>query len=334
MSTETLEFTEQIRRKVLNTVGFFFLFIITVLAIFNVVYHSQYLFASLELLFSFFSLYVFIKSRHNACPPKITFLYLLCIAMLIVLGSYLLPISDVLFLWGFFFPTIAYLLLGKSLGFQLSLVVFVLLSAVITHGVLASDLFDVQPVMINFITCYLTIWCVSHFFELSRAKTQESLIKLAFTDALTSTNNRLAFSKTFDNYLDDYLLMIDIDNFKSINDQYGHDVGDRALTLISDSFKSEADCSRTFRVGGEEFCVWLSASDIERALTHANKLRTAIADIRLYADDERVHLSFSGGLVKHDANLNEPALLKSADKLLYQAKNQGKDRIEHCLKAL
>lgn len=327
MSSSNLEFTDQIRRKVLRAISFFFMFIVTALAIFNVVYHSQYVFAALEFSFSLFSLYVFLQCRERLCSAKIVFTYLLFIALIILLGILLLPITDVLFIWAFLFPTVAYLLLGQDLGMRLSLIVFAVLSAALTSSLLASIQLAVQPVMINFVTCYLTIWCVSHFFEISRAKTQESLVKLALTDSLTSTNNRLAFSKTFDCYRGDYLLMLDIDNFKAINDQFGHDIGDRALTLISDSFKYEMELSRIFRIGGEEFCIWLSAHDIQRALTDANKLRESIANIELYADDKRVNLTFSGNLIKHDTNQSEPDLLKRVDKLLYQAKNQGKDRI-------
>ena len=66
---------------------------------------------------------------------------------------------------------------------------------------------------------------------------------------------------------------------------------------------------------------------MEIAVTDANKLRESTANIELYVDEKRVNLTFSGGLIKHDTKQSEPDLLKRVDKLLYQAKNQGKDRI-------
>ncbi|WP_394248471.1 GGDEF domain-containing protein [Vibrio profundi] len=330
MSCEILDSTDRIRATVLSAVSFFFMFIVSMLAIFNVVYHSQYLFAALEMLFALFSLYVFVQCRRNRYSVRVAYWYLLCIASLILLGTALLPITDILFLWGLFYPTITYLLLGKRLGFQMSLIVFVLLVSATCYQVLFSGGLPLEPVLVNLVTCFLGIWCVSHYFELSRAQGHESLAKLALTDSLTGCNNRLAFNRTFNDYRDDFLLMIDIDNFKSINDEYGHDVGDQALKMISERLKNEAANHRIFRIGGEEFCVWLTASNMDDALGKANDLRSRITQFPLNAGGEKVHLSFSGGLVKNRLGLTEDEVLKRADTLMYQAKEQGKDRVLQC----
>lgn len=328
-----LEATEQIRRKVLRAISFAFLFILTALAAFNIIYHAQYVFAALEGLFALFSVYVFIKCQKVICSDNTIYLYLLNISFLIILATAILPITDIVFLWGFFFPTICYLLLGQLRGFQLSLLHFSILGSVLTHRLLSEQVLAVEPVMINFVTCYLSIWCISHYFELSRAQAHSSLANLALTDTLTRTNNRLAFSKAFNNFSGGYLLMIDIDNFKSINDRYGHDVGDNVLILISETLKKEVHADRIFRIGGEEFCIWLSAKNIDMALATANQLRTAIMNIEFTIDDDPLTLSFSGGLVKHEEKCDESSLLKRADRLLYRAKEAGRNKVLHCSEA-
>lgn len=327
MDFESLDSTDRIRTTVLSAVSFFFMFIVTALALFNVIYHNQYMFAALEMVFALFSLYVFVKCRQKYYSVTLVYWYLLFIASLILIGTMLLPITDVLFLWGFFFPTITYLLIGRRLGFQLSLIVFIALTAATVYRILNTGDLPLEPVLINLVTCYLGIWCVSHYFELSRAKSHDSLAKLALTDALTGCNNRLAFSRTYEAYREDFLLMIDIDDFKSINDEYGHDVGDQALKMVAQRITQEIALHRMFRIGGEEFCVWLSARNIDDALSQANDLRTYISRLPFYADDQKVVLSFSGGLVENQPALSEDELLKQADMLLYQAKQQGKDRV-------
>ncbi|MET2898950.1 GGDEF domain-containing protein [Vibrio rotiferianus] len=332
MSVENLEYTERIRNRVLSAVTLIFTFVMLALVTFNVFYNSQYLLAFIEGLFAFLSLYIFFKCRKGHCHPYLVFFYLLSIALLILTANLLLPLTDVVFLWAFFFPTISYLLLGGALGFKLTTIVFVSVGAVLLARLFDDQIFDYGPVTINFATCYITIWCVTHFFELSRAKANTSLSKLALTDALTGTSNRLAFTSSFASFVGDYLLMFDIDDFKHINDEHGHDIGDKALSEIGGCLKAEVGNERVFRVGGEEFCVWISAKHMSEAITKANRLREAISNIQLKADSRDVYLTLSGGLVKNEYH-TESDLLKYADQLMYQAKMNGKDQITHCAEA-
>ncbi|YCO00894.1 GGDEF domain-containing protein [Vibrio sp. VNB-15] len=332
MSIENLEYTERIRNRVLSAVSLIFTFVMFALVTFNVFYHSQYFLAFIEGLFAVLSLSIFLKCRQGYCHPYLVFFYLLSIALLILTANLILPLTDVVFLWAFFFPTISYLLLGGSLGLKLTMVVFVSVGAVLITRLIDNQIFDYGPITINFVTCYITIWCMTHFFELSRAQANASLSKLAMTDALTDTNNRLAFTRSFVQYAGDYLLMFDIDDFKHINDEYGHDIGDKALAAIGRCLKIEVGNERVFRVGGEEFCVWISAEDISEAISKANRLREAISNIQLKAESRKVSLTLSGGLVKNRYS-TESNLLKYADQLMYQAKMNGKDQINHCAKA-
>ncbi|MER2491593.1 GGDEF domain-containing protein [Catenovulum sediminis] len=322
-----LAFTDQIRRKVLRTMSLAFFFIVSILASFNILFNGQYLFAALEVIFALFSLYIFITSKTSGCSPRVTFSYLLFIAALILIGAYFLPISDVLFMWGLFFPTIAYLLLGSRLGFRLTLSIFAALVMVVTAKLSASELFKTGPVLINLVTSYLAIWCVAHFFEQSRAKANDSLIKLAMTDVLTGVNNRLAFSNSLEKFYGQYLLMLDLDHFKAINDQHGHDAGDKALILVAQALNEKVAANRIFRIGGEEFCVWLPEASLVSAQIAADNLRQHIGDLNFCADNQNVEITFSGGVVKFEPSMSESNLLKQADELLYNAKVTGRNKI-------
>jgi diguanylate cyclase (GGDEF)-like protein len=126
-------------------------------------------------------------------------------------------------------------------------------------------------------------------------------------------------------------LMIDIDHFKNVNDTFGHATGDLAIRAVATACGSELRNSDLIgRIGGEEFCILLVETELEKACGVAERLRGLVQDIRLTADDGRtVGLTASIGVAglrhgEHDL----PDLMARADKALYQAKNAGRNRVE------
>ncbi len=119
------------------------------------------------------------------------------------------------------------------------------------------------------------------------------------------------------------LALIDVDNFKQINDQYGHEVGDKVLELIAYELQNsvrEADI--VGRWGGDEFIIILRNTDINRARKVAERILNYIRNMKVNS----LKLSVSLGLAEYQGeNLKE--LIKKADKALYKAKEKGKDRI-------
>ena len=124
------------------------------------------------------------------------------------------------------------------------------------------------------------------------------------------------------------LLILDIDNFKCINDKYGHDIGDiilvklaRILTQIIRKNDIVA------RIGGEEFAIFLHNSDINNILMIFERIRTILGDSPIHNDPEDIIISVSCGvaLAYNAAEFNKT--YKNADKMLYKAKNTGKDRM-------
>lgn len=127
------------------------------------------------------------------------------------------------------------------------------------------------------------------------------------------------------------MLVADLDDFKKINDGYGHDVGDHVLrefgVLIRDTLRK---VDMVFRFGGEEFVILLPRLDEDSALRAAERLREAVAEHSFFAaaDGERLPIttSIGGAIYPRDA-LSEETLFKAADTACYRAKNSGKNRV-------
>ncbi|HEX8855663.1 MAG TPA: GGDEF domain-containing protein [Thermoleophilaceae bacterium] len=120
------------------------------------------------------------------------------------------------------------------------------------------------------------------------------------------------------------LAMIDIDDFKQINDTHGHPVGDEALRLVAEALhRAVRDDDRVFRVGGEEFAVLLPGLTAADATAAAERLREAVARIEFL-----VPLTVSVGLASWPEGASDrDSLIEHADCALYQAKRAGKDRV-------
>ncbi|MEC4725644.1 GGDEF domain-containing protein [Shewanella sp. D64] len=330
MNDSGLDLTNQIRSKVLGSLSFTLFIAAISFAIFNAIYHQAYAFATLELIFAGFSFDIFWNnSKKNNYSVNKLYFYLLFLAFLIVFGTYSFPLVDALFVWAFSFPIISYLLLGKRFAFRVSLFVFLSIGTILFIKLVLLGEFDIEPVMINFLFCYICIWTVSHYYELSRASAHDSLIKLAHSDSLTQTNNRLAFSDVFSDHQGEYLLLLDLDDFKSINDTYGHDIGDKVLVLVANCLKTLVDESRVFRIGGEEFCIWLDTTDIERAVYFSEEIRKNVAQQPIECNGQSVVITISGGLAKHKYNMKQSELLKIADNRMYSAKKRGRNQVVH-----
>ncbi len=161
----------------------------------------------------------------------------------------------------------------------------------------------------------------------------EELQLLATRDSLTGCLNRRTFFEIFDRECAAHqrhqrgigCLMVDVDNFKLVNDRHGHVAGDEVLrrvasTLMSVARESDAVC----RYGGEEFCVLLPETRIEQAATVAERLRQAIAEL----DFGPLAVTASLGVSTIEGGTADPReLLEQADRSLYYAKHRGRNRV-------
>ncbi|HSH21577.1 MAG TPA: sensor domain-containing diguanylate cyclase [Candidatus Caenarcaniphilales bacterium] len=124
-------------------------------------------------------------------------------------------------------------------------------------------------------------------------------------------------------------LMIDIDHFKRLNDRYGHATGDRVLHAVGQAISGSVRAEDTpARYGGEEFAVVLRQGGPEHAVEIAERIRRAIATIPPSQMGVREHVSVSVGVaVSRAPDVDLERLLQSADKALYRAKREGRDRV-------
>ena len=170
------------------------------------------------------------------------------------------------------------------------------------------------------------------------ASANRKLQTMAMTDALTGLpNRRSALARLKDvvaeaNRHDEPLscIMIDIDHFKYINDSHGHDIGDSVLKKISDLFSSNArSYDMVSRIGGEEFLVICARSTLEESRHLAERLRVAVEKMKIIENEEMITTTISLGVgVWHEAMRDGEAMIKSADRALYKAKQLGRNRVE------
>ena len=160
----------------------------------------------------------------------------------------------------------------------------------------------------------------------------------ASTDSLTKVMNRAAFSTLVDAFLKEVraaehrangaLLIIDADNFKAVNDRYGHDRGDEALVTIAESIKSTIRAPDIVgRLGGEEFGVFLPGANRDQAERVAERIRATVNDVAFVPDGTVYPLSVSVGGAVFEATLPFADLFRSADQQLYAAKQRGRNRV-------
>jgi len=161
-------------------------------------------------------------------------------------------------------------------------------------------------------------------------------------DSLTGLFNRRAFEKKITEEFERSkryghplsLLILDIDNFKAINDTHGHHGGDAALVKISGTLRSKTRQSDfPSRYGGEEFVLILTETDQESALQVAKKIHEDIRSSTFGTAAHQFSLTVSIGLSSTSTNeySDWQRMLEDADRALYKAKNQGKDRVEACV---
>jgi two-component system cell cycle response regulator len=166
------------------------------------------------------------------------------------------------------------------------------------------------------------------------AKQKAALIYLATTDELTGALNRKNLATSLSSSIESFkhtgtdtsLLLIDIDHFKTVNDTYGHLVGDKLLTQFSEVIKHLLPAeAKLFRFGGEEFLVQYEDCDLQKALEMAQRLKQAVNQTDF--DGVPVNVSCSIGVAELRINDSLEEWLKQSDIALYAAKKSGRNRV-------
>ena len=168
---------------------------------------------------------------------------------------------------------------------------------------------------------------------------QRELELLARTDALTGLNNHRTFMNELTHEIEQAVrhssplsvMILDLDDFKHVNDTYGHLIGDRVLLMIAELITKHVRLTDiTARYGGDEFCVALPNTTAQGARLVARKLREEIADKEFSVDGAApFHITCSIGLAQFYKDMkNSLVILKFADQALYKAKSAGRNRVK------
>lgn len=188
---------------------------------------------------------------------------------------------------------------------------------------------------------YMTIGTVASFslFGYIRGRHAEKLNRLSITDGLTGIYNHRYLQENLKHEIERshrYVtpltcLMIDIDDFKKINDQHGHPFGDEVLKTIAGLIsRAVRRTDEVGRYGGEEFLVIMPQTTTEAAQPLAERILKTVADCTFASEGDTVSVTVSIGLATYpfpkDNSLSKTSLLSAADQALYRAKQAGKNR--------
>lgn len=170
------------------------------------------------------------------------------------------------------------------------------------------------------------------------SRVQVELLQLSHTDQLTGLLNRRGYDQAAVKALETarksnvpvVAFMCDIDRFKSINDQFGHDFGDQVLIEIGETMRcfGEANGMLVARHGGEEFAAFMTNVTSEQAVRHANALRRVCAAKRITSSGgAHASVTLSIGLAASNDPTALADIMRTADQALYLAKRRGRDRV-------
>ena len=178
--------------------------------------------------------------------------------------------------------------------------------------------------------------------ELKKLKTDyKKLSELVHTDSLTGLNNYRHFCTAIEQEMERcrrtgqplVLIMLDYDHFKQVNDNWGHNNGNRALILLASCLRNTLRKFDTAcRYGGEEFSIILPNTNLMTGVRVAERLRRTIASTPLTIDENQsIALTISLGVAAYKGNKEDTAeqLVKLADAQLYRAKKEGRNRVCH-----
>lgn len=245
--------------------------------------------------------------------------------------------SSTAFVWVYLTPVICYLLLGRvggslySIPFGLLALGIYLYKNDVTLD--ARDLIDLG----NAVLCGVLIILFMFIYEGRRTDAYQQLQRIARTDTLTGVANRGSFEQSLIQSIQEaershnplVLVILDIDHFKSVNDRWGHDSGDKALQHICNNLNARLRISDTLgRLGGEEFGLILRNTDRAGAEPLVEQLRRQICNNPLHYGKQVIELSATFGLAEWPVDGRTiDDLYRCVDRRLYSGKDQGRNQV-------
>jgi len=189
---------------------------------------------------------------------------------------------------------------------------------------------------------FLSFFSVIWFFQKNILRSEKKITELANTDSLTGLYSRGFLMDIFEHKFEQSqrynhplsFIMIDLDHFKQVNDQYGHQVGDEALRKVANVLTANIRKSDlAARYGGEELAIVLIETEFNVACELAEKLREIISNIEIGVGNNTLNITASLGVSSINSDASEDdienvdQLIKVADDALYRAKHEGRNRV-------
>lgn len=336
---------QELRKRI--TAAFAILITMTVM-VFFVTYHlynQRYLIAALDGIGLSLCLLILLYLRGTA-KPDIVYL-LICGFFIVMFGitTFLGRTNISYFLWSFVLPIACFSLLGAIKGVVVTLIyLFISLFLMAApEKILLSTPYD-SSVVSRYCVIYLIITLASYYYESSQKimfrKIQQEKNKYerdSKLDHLTEIFNRREMMARMEveqkrqlrhgNHFT--IILGDIDNFKNVNDTFGHGQGDHVLKKLARIMKDQIrgiDCIS--RWGGEEFLIMLVETDLDDGQKVAERIRKNIEETEFEFKDSKMTVTITCGLsAHHGADDTIESCIKRADQALYKGKGQGKNRI-------
>jgi len=360
--TSNIEFSNNIsyRRVILvNTILFFTVLIFLFFTLFNI-YVQHYIIAALDALAGVVSLYALIDLRIHKKLRKAAKIATFNLMAFFMLFIYTNGADHFGLIWTVFLPIFAILVNGRRIGLYFSVVFYLIIYFLAYQGigVWSEGAWQSTDFLRLFFSSLLLTY-VMYVNEYALEKSDKELTKvrsrekehisqlqnLAITDELTTLYNRrhfnelapklLSLAKRKQLYLT--FLIIDIDHFKSYNDNYGHQAGDLALTQVASVIKNQIqrEDDFVFRLGGDEFAGITLSEDPDAMHQHIESICELVEALKIEHHFSTVSklLTVSIGIttVHYEADYNLENLYKDADKNLYKAKERGKNQSVYSL---
>lgn len=261
-------------------------------------------------------------------------------------------------LWVFTYPAFAMSIVGSREGIAYSLIILVWwLGYMLWPNQTTTESYG-HEFIVRFFAVYMTIFLMALFIEMVRSRMNETMNRhrerlqtdrqalieaerrmrqLALEDELTGAESRRSIMARLDVETDRARLsgssltvgMMDLDHFKQINDQHGHQTGDRVLAEVVRRVQSVIrDNDRIGRYGGEEFLLIFPGTSGTDLVAMADRILTAVRSVPVMVDETALTMSISLGLATAaSAPYDAESLIRQSDQALYEAKAQGRDRV-------
>ncbi len=276
--------------------------------------------AILSLVFVSITLYVYITRKEKI--PRLIFALILVFAMLI--GFYLKGEEQIP--WSYPGVVAIFFAVRPKLA-----AIFCMLCLVYFAVLLYPSVPSVR-LTTYLVSLFFTCLFVYVFANLTMQQ-RKALVRLSRRDSLTNLRNRRAFDYKLEEFVgqprDDQtacLILFDIDHFKKINDQYGHQVGDQLLVKMGEAVKQRIRKSdRIYRIGGEEFAIILARSSLESAVKVAENVRLLVQKTQLV---EEGMVTISLGVAAYQTGESKLSWVERCDNALYLAKGAGRNQVK------